>query len=155
MTIVLASSNAFFKIGPLQFAAAAPTFRPGEPMSLTNHVTGQESLLLRAPTKSGSSFLLNPSFLIPTAAFLATGDVASGVIDPSLPKLIPVVAVASLMLGTAVNNVVLPQLKKVVIFEICGLNYAQLFCCVFILLVVICGNWKKLMYSDFILFMQY
>ena len=60
----------------------------------------------------GSS-LTNPSILFPLVAVLASGDAASGVIDPSLPQFISVAVVASLAVGATLNTLVFPQLSKV------------------------------------------
>ncbi|KAJ0971733.1 hypothetical protein J5N97_019692 [Dioscorea zingiberensis] len=100
------------EIGPLRVTAKAPGFSPGEPMCLTNHTTGQISPLLRVPEKDGNFFLLNPSILFPTIALLASGDAASGIIDPSLPRLISIAVVASVAVGTTIDRVVVPQLSK-------------------------------------------
>ncbi|KAF8413323.1 hypothetical protein HHK36_001302 [Tetracentron sinense] len=107
-----APSNVYREVGPFRFNPKAPGFYPGEPMCLTNHTDGRESQLLRAPIKNGNSSLLNSPLLFPLLALLATGDVATGVIDPSLPQIISVAAVASLALGTTVNFLVLPQLNR-------------------------------------------
>ncbi|XP_010272518.1 PREDICTED: uncharacterized protein LOC104608279 isoform X2 [Nelumbo nucifera] len=71
-----------------------------------------ESQLLRAPIKNGSLSLLSPSVLFPALVVLATGDAASGIINPSLPQFIFATAVASLAIGTTVNGLVLPQLSR-------------------------------------------
>lgn len=114
VTVSLAApSTVYREIGPLKLSTHAPALSPGEPMCLTNHNSGQVSQLLRAPMKDEGSILFNPSILFPALSLLATGDVASGIIDPSLPRLISVVAVASIAVGTAVNRVVLPELRKV------------------------------------------
>ncbi|GKV40026.1 hypothetical protein SLEP1_g47708 [Rubroshorea leprosula] len=107
-----APSNVYREVGPFRFSPKAPNFYPGEPMCLTNHNDGRESLLLRAPAKDGNTSLLNPSFLIPLVIVLAAGDAASGIIDPSLPQLLPVVAIGSLACGAALNTVVFPQLNQ-------------------------------------------
>ncbi|KAG9448263.1 hypothetical protein H6P81_014391 [Aristolochia fimbriata] len=113
VTIALAAPvNAYREMGPLRFTARSPGFKPGEPMFITNHTTGQESQLLRAPMKNGNLSVLNPSILVPTLALLATGDVASGVVDPSLPRLISVAAIASVALGTTINSIVMPKLNQ-------------------------------------------
>ncbi|OVA00979.1 hypothetical protein BVC80_8913g31 [Macleaya cordata] len=113
VTIALAApSNVYRKVGPLQFNTKAPGFNPGEPMCLTNHKDGRESELLRAPLKNGRMSLLNPSVLFPVLAVLATGDAASGIIDPRLPQFISIAAVASVAIGTTLNSVVLPQLNQ-------------------------------------------
>ncbi|XP_050227316.1 uncharacterized protein LOC126676973 isoform X2 [Mercurialis annua] len=115
-----APSNVYRNVGPFKFSPKAPNTYPGEPMCLTNHENGQESLLLRAPEKDGNLSLLNPSLLIPILALLATGDAASGIIDPSLPQLLSVAAIASLGAGATINLLVLPQLnqKSVDVFAI-------------------------------------
>ncbi|KAI3990595.1 hypothetical protein MKX01_022895 [Papaver californicum] len=48
----------------------------------------------------------------PVLGVLATGDAASGIINPSLPQFISVAAVASVALGTTLNTLVLPQLNR-------------------------------------------
>ncbi|KAG7587658.1 Pentatricopeptide repeat [Arabidopsis suecica] len=106
-----APSNVYRQVGPFKFIPKAPNFYPGEPMSLTKHKDGRESLLLRPPSKDGDK-ILQPSFLIPLLAVLATGDAASGIIDPSLPQLLSVAAVTSLAIGATVNSFVLPQLNQ-------------------------------------------
>ncbi|XP_062146037.1 uncharacterized protein LOC133854029 isoform X2 [Alnus glutinosa] len=109
---VAAPSNVYREVGPFKFSPKAPNFYPGEPMCLTNHKDGRESLLLRAPQKEGSSSLLKPSILFPLLAVLATGDAASGIIDPSLPQFLSAAAVASLAVGATLNAFVFPQLNK-------------------------------------------
>ncbi|XP_031497600.1 uncharacterized protein LOC116262400 [Nymphaea colorata] len=99
-------------IGPFRLIPGIPGYNPGEPLSLFNHKTGVESQLLRAPEKSRVSSLVDPPVLFPLLALLATGDAASGIIDPALPKIIAVAAAGSFLLGTTVNMVVLPQLRK-------------------------------------------
>lgn len=106
-----APSTVYREIGPLKFSPKSPNFYPGEPICLTNHVDDRESKLLRAPAKDGGSFLTNPSVLFPLVAVLATGDAASGIIDPSLPQFISVAAVASLAVGATLNKLVFPQLN--------------------------------------------
>ncbi|KAI9174478.1 hypothetical protein LWI28_017920 [Acer negundo] len=113
VTVASASpSNVYRAVGPFKFSLKDPNFYPGEPMCLTNHKDGRESLLLRAPTKDGNSSLLNPFSLIPLLAVLATGDAVSGIVDPSLPQFLSIAAVASLAVGTTLNNVVFPQLSQ-------------------------------------------
>ncbi|PIA34312.1 hypothetical protein AQUCO_03800122v1 [Aquilegia coerulea] len=113
VTISLAApANVYREVGPLRFNSKAPGFNPGEAMCLTNHTNGRESQLLRAPVKNGNLSLRNPSFLIPALVLLTTGDLASGIIDPSLPRLISISVVASVALGTTLNNVVIPQLNR-------------------------------------------
>ncbi|XP_054823525.1 uncharacterized protein LOC129321685 isoform X2 [Prosopis cineraria] len=108
---VAAPSNVYREVGPFRFSPRAPDFYPGEAMCLTNHKDGRESLLLRAPRKEGDSSLLKPYFLFPLLAVFATGDAASGLIDPSLPQFISVVAVSSLAVGATLNSFVFPQLN--------------------------------------------
>lgn len=113
VTIALAApSNVYREVGPLKFSPKVPNFYPGEPMCLTNHKDGRESLLLRAPKKDQSSFSLNPYILFPLFAAVATGDAASRIIDPSLPQFISVAAVASLALGSTLTTLVLPQFYR-------------------------------------------
>ncbi|BBH07961.1 Pentatricopeptide repeat superfamily protein [Prunus dulcis] len=113
VTIALAApSSVYREVGPLKFSPKAPNFYPGEPICLTNHEDGRESKLLRAPIKDGGSSLTNPSILFPIVAVLASGNAASGVIDPSLPLFLPVAAVASLAVGVTLNTLVFPQLSR-------------------------------------------
>ncbi|XP_040986529.1 uncharacterized protein LOC121234595 isoform X3 [Juglans microcarpa x Juglans regia] len=109
---VAAPSNLYREVGPFKFSPKAPNFYPGEPLYLTNHKDGRDSPLLRAPLKEGSSSLLNPSILFPLLAVLATGDAASGIIDPSLPQFLSTAAVASLAVGATLNAFVFPQLNQ-------------------------------------------
>lgn len=114
VSIALAApSNVYREVGPFKFTPKAPNYYPREPICLTNHEDGRESQLLRAPIKDGTSSLLNPSILFPLFAVLATGDAASGVIDPSLPQLLSVAAVASIAVGATLNTLVFPQLSRV------------------------------------------
>ncbi|CAH8382582.1 unnamed protein product [Eruca vesicaria subsp. sativa] len=106
-----APSDVYRQVGPFKFTPKAPNLYPGEPMSLTKHKDGRESILLRPPSKEGDKSL-QPSFLIPLFAVLATGDAASGIIDPSLPQLLSVAAVTSLAVGATLNSFVLPQLNQ-------------------------------------------
>ncbi|TVU06603.1 hypothetical protein EJB05_49827, partial [Eragrostis curvula] len=108
VTISLAApSNVFREMGPLKIAARSKGFRPGEPMSLTNHINGQVSKLLRAPSKNEGSFFLSPYLLVGGLALLASGDAASAFIDPTLPRVITATAIASAAVGTTLNQ--LPQ----------------------------------------------
>ncbi|KAL9690114.1 hypothetical protein QQ045_010508 [Rhodiola kirilowii] len=112
ITIALASpSNVYREVGPLKFNTKAPGFYPGEPLCLTNHKNGRESPLLRAPIKDGSASLISPSLLFPLLAMAATGDAASGIIDPSLPQLISVSVLGSLAIGSTIRFLVVPQLS--------------------------------------------
>lgn len=110
---VAAPSNYYREVGPVKLTAKPPTFYAGEAMCLTNHRDGRESPLLRAPRKEESISLINPSTLFPLLAVLGFGDAASGIIDPSLPKLISIAAVSSLAIGATLNNLVLPELSRV------------------------------------------
>ncbi|KAK7251429.1 hypothetical protein RIF29_34619 [Crotalaria pallida] len=109
---VAAPSNVYRKVGPFKFSPRPPDSYPGEAMCITNHKDGRESLLLRAPRKDGNSSLLKPSVLFPLLAVFATGDAASGLVDPSLPQLLSVVTVSSLAVGATLNSFVLPQFNK-------------------------------------------
>ncbi|CAN6465728.1 unnamed protein product [Victoria cruziana] len=100
------------EVGPFQLIPGIPGYNPGEPLSLFNHKTGVESQLLRAPEKSRISSLLDPPILFPLLALLATGDAASGIIDPALPQLIAMAAASSFVLATTVNTVVLPHARR-------------------------------------------
>ncbi|KAF8766029.1 hypothetical protein HU200_007871 [Digitaria exilis] len=101
VTISLAApSNVYREMGPLKIAARSPGFKPGEPMSLTNHINGQVSKLLRAPSKNEGSFFVSPYLLVGALALLASGDAASAFIDPSLPRLLTATAV------------ILPEIQK-------------------------------------------
>lgn len=106
-----APSTIYRELGPLKLSPKPPEFYSGEPMCLTNHRDGRESVLLRAPSNRTSS-LLNPSVFFPLIALLASGDAATGIIDPSLPKFISVAAFAYLALGATLNTVVLPQINR-------------------------------------------
>ncbi|XP_020257977.1 uncharacterized protein LOC109834380 isoform X2 [Asparagus officinalis] len=114
VTISLAAPSDIFRgtAGLIKLIPRAPGMSPGEPMCLTNHSSGQVSQVLRAPAKDERSFLFNPSILFPALTLLATGDAASGIIDPTLPRLISIVAVASVALEAAVNRIILPELRK-------------------------------------------
>lgn len=113
VTIALAAPpNVYREVGPLKFNPKAPNVYPGEPLCLTNHKDGRESPLLRAPKKDKTPSLLNPSILVPLLAVFATGDAASGMIDPNLPQIITVAAVSSIALGATLNSLVFPQFSK-------------------------------------------
>lgn len=109
---VAAPLSVYREVGPLKLSPRVPNFYPGEPMCLTNHKDGRESRLLRAPSKDVGKSMLNPSILFPILALFATGDAASGILDPSLPQLIAAAAVSSLAVGVTFNSLVLPQLNK-------------------------------------------
>ncbi|CAK8579345.1 unnamed protein product [Lathyrus sativus] len=109
---VAAPSNVYKNLGPFKLSSRAPNFYPGEAMCITNHKDGRESRLVRAPRKDENSSLLKPSILFPLLALFATGDAASGFIDPSLPQFLSVVAVSSLAVGSALNSFVIPQLNQ-------------------------------------------
>ncbi|XP_073055586.1 uncharacterized protein [Primulina eburnea] len=113
VTIALAApSSVYREFGPLKLNSRVPKFYPEEPMCLKNHRDGRESRLLRAPQKDSGPSIFNPSILFPVLAVLATGDAASGIIDPSLPQLISVAAISSLAIGATFSGLVLPQLNK-------------------------------------------
>ncbi|GFQ06317.1 hypothetical protein PHJA_002775700 [Phtheirospermum japonicum] len=109
---VAAPLSVYRQFGPLKLSPRVPNFYPGEPMCLTNHRDGRESRLLRAPTKDAGKSILSPSILFPIFAVFATGDAASGIVDPGLPQLIAVAVASSLAAGVTFNSLVLPQLNK-------------------------------------------
>ncbi|KAI4372642.1 hypothetical protein MLD38_010846 [Melastoma candidum] len=112
VTMALAAPlDIYRQVGPFRFSPKAPNFYPGQPISLTNHKDGRETVLLKAPEKDSFSFL-NPSVLLPLVAVLATGDAASGLLDPSLPQLLSVGAISSIAAGTTLNLFILPQLNR-------------------------------------------
>lgn len=114
VTIVSAApSYVYREAGPLKFSPKAPNLYPGEPMSLTNHRDGRESLLLRAPAKDGTASFLSPSVLFPLLLLVATGEAATAAIDPNLPQFLSVGVVASLAAGATLNALILPELNKV------------------------------------------
>ncbi|XP_051137640.1 uncharacterized protein LOC127255911 isoform X2 [Andrographis paniculata] len=113
VTVAAAAPSSVQKeVGPLKLSPRTPNFYPGEPMSLTNHKDGRESRLLRAPSKEAGKTMLSPSVLLPVLLLFATGDAASGLLDPSLPQLIALTSVSSLALGVTFNSIILPQLNK-------------------------------------------
>ncbi|KAK6158404.1 hypothetical protein DH2020_005718 [Rehmannia glutinosa] len=113
---VAAPLTVYREVGPLKFSPRIPNFYPGEPMCLTNHRDGRESRLLRPPAKDVGKSILSPSILFPILAVFATGDAASGIVDPGLPQLIAVAVVSSLAVGVTFNSLVLPQLNKAGLF---------------------------------------
>ncbi|XP_042036611.1 uncharacterized protein LOC121782727 [Salvia splendens] len=113
VTVAIAAPLSVYReVGPIKLSARVPNFYPGEPMCLTNHKDGRESRLLRAPRKDATRSMLSPSILFPTLVVLATGDAASGMLDPSLPPLIAAAAFSSVAVGATFSSVVLPQLNK-------------------------------------------
>lgn len=60
--------------------------------------------------------MLSPSILLPILVVFATGDAASGMIDPSLPQFIAAAAFSSLVVGITVRSLVLSQLNKAGLF---------------------------------------
>ncbi|XP_010231573.1 uncharacterized protein LOC100835405 isoform X4 [Brachypodium distachyon] len=107
-----APTNTYREMGPLKIAARSKGFGPGEPMCLTNHISGQVSKLLRAPSKNAGPFVLTPYLFVGALALLASGDAVSAFIDPSLPRLITATAIASAAVGTTLNQVILPETRK-------------------------------------------
>lgn len=112
-----APENLFREVGPFKFSPKSPNFYPGEPMCLTNHKDGRESPLLRAPANNRNASLFNSSLLVPFLTLLAAGDAASGIIDPSLPQLLPVAALGLVAIGATLNTIVFPQLNQVMCFS--------------------------------------
>lgn len=113
---VAAPLNVYREVGPLKLSPKVPNFYPGEPMCLTNHKDGRESRLLRAPPKDAAKSILSPSILFPILAVFATGDAASGMLDPSFPQLIAAAAFSSLAVGVTFSSLILPQLNKAGLF---------------------------------------
>lgn len=123
---VAAPSSVVRDVGPLKLSPRVPNFYPGEPMCLTNHNDGRESRLLRAPSKDVGKSTLSPSILFPILVVFASGDAASGILDPSLPQLIAAAAVSSLAMGVTFNSLILPELTKaglLLTFDITEGNY--------------------------------
>ncbi|KAL8141592.1 hypothetical protein V2J09_014624 [Rumex salicifolius] len=114
VTITLATpSNVYREVGPFKFSPRAKKNYPEEPLCLTNHRDGKESTLLRAPTTSNNNVsLTNPSIVFPLVAVLASGDAASGLINPNLPQILSVLTLGSLAIGATLNTVVFPQLSQ-------------------------------------------
>lgn len=113
VTVALAApSNVGRIIGPFRLSTRTPRCKPGEPMCITNHVTGLEFQLLQAPSKYGNSASFDTALVVPAVALLASGDAATAFIDPTLPTLILSVAATAIVLGTAMNTLVLPQLNQ-------------------------------------------
>ncbi|EMS55534.1 hypothetical protein TRIUR3_25179 [Triticum urartu] len=113
VTISLAApANAYRQMGPLKIAARSKGFSPGEPMCLTNHVSGEISKLLRVPSKNVGPLFLSPYLVGGAVALLASGDAVSAFIDPSLPRLITATVIASAAVGTTLNQVILPETRK-------------------------------------------
>uniref|UniRef100_A0ACD6A088 Uncharacterized protein n=2 Tax=Avena sativa TaxID=4498 RepID=A0ACD6A088_AVESA len=113
VTISLAApTNVYREMGPLKIVARPKGFSPGEPMCLTNHVSGQLSKLLRVPSKNVGPFVLTPYLFVGALALLASGDAVSAFIDPSLPRLITATVIASAAVGTTLNQVILPETRK-------------------------------------------
>ncbi|KAI5055662.1 hypothetical protein GOP47_0029183 [Adiantum capillus-veneris] len=107
-----APTNSSRGVGPFKLSARAPGWRPSEPMSIINHVTGCIYPLLRAPPKSGSGAALDTSVIIPAALLLASSDAATALIDPTLPRTVAISAAVATVLGTAANNWFLPRLSQ-------------------------------------------
>ncbi|KAM3191351.1 hypothetical protein ACQJBY_068940 [Aegilops geniculata] len=113
VTISLAApANAYRQMGPLKIAARSKGFSPGEPMCLTNHVSGEISKLLRVPSKNAGQLFLSPYLVVGAVALLSSGDAVSAFIDPSLPRLITATVIASAAVGTTLNQVILPETRK-------------------------------------------
>ncbi|KAL3635707.1 hypothetical protein CASFOL_020254 [Castilleja foliolosa] len=109
---VAAPLSVYRQFGPLKLSPRVPNFYPGEPMCLTNHRDGRESRLLRAPTRDAGKSILSPSILFPILAVFATGDAASGIVNPGLPQFIAVAVASSFAAGVTFNSLALPQLNK-------------------------------------------
>ncbi|KAJ4806532.1 Pentatricopeptide repeat (PPR) superfamily protein [Rhynchospora pubera] len=107
-----APSNSYRELGPLKLGPRSAGLRPSEPLCLTNHATGQVSELLRPPDAKAGSGFINPYVVAGSLALLASGDVVSGFIDPGVPRIVSATVLASAAVDTVVNQVVLPELRK-------------------------------------------
>ncbi|KAL3700489.1 hypothetical protein R1sor_018511 [Riccia sorocarpa] len=113
VTVALACpANAGRGFGPVRFNFRTPGWQPSEPMAVTNHATGRVADLIRAPPKAGTGTIFDTSVVVPLAVLLASTDAASGLIDPTLPRLITASATAAIVLGGAANTFVLPRLNQ-------------------------------------------
>eukprot|EP00850_Spirogloea_muscicola_P016257 SM000131S26687 [mRNA] locus=s131:44222:46862:+ [translate_table: standard] len=80
-----------------------PGRRPGEPMALLCHATGEESVLLRPPARAGSGAALDSSMAVPLVLLLGAGDAATGLLDPALPRLLAISVASTALAGSAFN----------------------------------------------------
>ncbi|KAL2651246.1 hypothetical protein R1flu_019374 [Riccia fluitans] len=113
VTIALACpANSGRGFGPIRFNSRTPGWQPSEPMAITNHVTGRVAELIRAPPKAGTGAIFDTNFILPLTVLLASTDAASGLVDPTLPRLITASATAAVVLGGAANRFVLPRLSQ-------------------------------------------
>ncbi|BFI23432.1 hypothetical protein MPTK2_1g02030 [Marchantia polymorpha subsp. ruderalis] len=113
VTVALACpANEGRGFGPIRFNSRVPGWQPSEPMAVTNHATGRVADLIRAPSKAGSGTIFDTNVIFPLAILLASTDIASGLIDPTLPRLIAVSASAAVLFGGAANTFVLPRLSQ-------------------------------------------
>ncbi|EFJ14898.1 hypothetical protein SELMODRAFT_445727 [Selaginella moellendorffii] len=98
----------------ISFAARTPGWQPSEPMAVTNHDTGRETKLLRAPPKTGATAAaFNTSLVVPAALVLASSNAATALIDPTLPRAIVIGASAAIVFGGAANAFLLPKLNQI------------------------------------------
>eukprot|EP00879_Flechtneria_rotunda_P008358 GHRR01008755.1.p2 GENE.GHRR01008755.1~~GHRR01008755.1.p2 ORF type:complete len:567 (+),score=195.61 GHRR01008755.1:328-2028(+) len=110
VTVVCAPGKGKNRLRRILFSTSAPGTQPSEPLMLSNHKTGVELQLVRAPLPGREAGL--PSWLLPAAVVLAGGDAASGLINPSLPLLILGSLAAIGGSAVASNTLLLPQLKQ-------------------------------------------
>lgn len=86
-----------------------PGTKPGEPLTVVNHVLGSKTELLRPPSKAASAL---PRWLpVVLGSFVAT-EIGSGFFDPNLPALIAgglAVAGTSYISG---SQMLIPRLKQ-------------------------------------------
>lgn len=108
-----APSSSYRELGPLRLGPRSAGLRPSEPLCLTNHATGQVSELLRPPDAKDGPGLINQYVVAGSLALLASGDVVSGFIDPAVPRIVSATVLASAAVGTVVNQLVLPEVRKV------------------------------------------
>eukprot|EP00877_Chromochloris_zofingiensis_P002415 jgi/Chrzof1/12174/Cz06g23240.t1 len=110
ITVVCAPNQGKNKQRRLLLTTSPPNTRPGQPMAVTNHRTGAALPLLQPPVSSSQASA--PSWVIPATILLAGSDVASGLIDPSLPTLIAAGAAVAVGSTVAGNTLLLPRLKQ-------------------------------------------
>lgn len=87
--------------------ASPPNTKPGEPLAITNHTTNTNKKLLRPSTITGL-----PNWFLPGIFTLVFADVASSMIDPSLPLIGAGAVIAAASAIRATDMVLLPALKQ-------------------------------------------
>ena len=84
VTVVASPSNTAVTKKKGLLSSRPPGTRPGEPLSIVNHVSGVTSRALRPPIDSSGL----PTWLVPLIVVMAAGDAGSFLLDPSYPLLI-------------------------------------------------------------------